>query len=90
MEVGDECLDALELVAGIYEDARVAFLRTDVSVFVRHRFQRTHACRADANHSASFPCGFVYLFGVFFVDFVIFGVHLVVENVLFLDGTERS
>ena len=90
MEVGDKRVHALELVSRIDKDVRIPFLRADEALIVGNRFQGAHACRAYANHSPAFFLGSVDFFGVFFVDFVIFGVHLVIENVFFFHGTESA
>ena len=90
MEIGYKPFDALEFVRRINEYARVARLRFYESVFVRNRFESSHARRSHGDNSSAFSFRLVDFFRVLLVYHVILGVHFMMLEVVRFDGAESS
>ena len=90
MEVRDQRIHHLEFVPGVYEDSRVHLSGTDGSVILRHGLQGPAGGRSDCNNASAVflcvidqPCRG-------FVDHAVFDMHVMLFDVVDLDGTEGT
>ena len=89
MEVRDQRVHHLILIARTDEDLRVALLRDHAAIH-RSGLQRAHAGGAHGDHpAAALPCG-VDAPGRVLADLIVLGVHLVLLHVLHLHRAEGA
>ena len=90
MEVRDQSFYGFEPVPGVNKNIRVALRRFDVTVFVGRGFEYPNRSRSDCNYPTPFLYRTIDFFRRLFVYLVILGMNFVFENVIFLNGSERS
>ena len=90
VEIGDQRVHRLDRNPGRDEDLRKAAARMDDTILRRHGLQRPHAGGAHADHAAAACTGGVDPLRLLGRDLVILAVHVMVGDVLLLDGAERA
>ena len=90
MEVGYERVNALEFVRRIDKNGSIAAARAQKAVFIGDRFQRAHRGGTDGNDPPPFALGGVYDLCRLLAHAIVFRMHDVVRQILFLDGAESA
>ena len=90
MKIRYQSVYALELIGRIYEYVRVALMLGNIPVKRGYALKSAAGGRSDGNDSAAVFLCLVYEVSRLFGEIVVFAVHLVVEDVVLLDGAERA
>lgn len=90
MEVGDQGVHDLEMVARVDEDFGPAASCFQDTVFVRGGFQGSAAGGADADDAATGGFGIVDKLGLVFFYHIEFRVHMMLGYIVYLDRTEGT
>lgn len=91
VKVGDEGISALELIAGVDEDRRVAGIFLELTVvFAGDGFESADGGGADGDDAAALDANGVESLGRGGGKSVVLGVHLVLGGVFDGDGTESA
>src|SRR5690606_34650922 len=81
MEIGQQDIDAAKAITGINKNARVALKGRDLATGAR-RFERAHSGGADGENATTARTRRLHLRADGRIDLDIFGVHVVVANIV--------
>ena len=90
VEIGDEGIHSLELVARVDEDIRPAGLGFEGAVVIYQGFQRPAGGGAHADNAASAGLGLIENAGGLLIHHAQLAVHVVLQHLLGLHGAEGA
>ena len=90
MEVGDQAIDHLKLIAWIDENFSPATSRFQNSILTCCRLQRTAAGSSNCDHTTAIFFGVVDQLRLVFFHNVKFRMHVMLLHIIYLNRTERA